>query len=235
MKVTSWLLSCEHGGKRVPPAYRSAFRSASARSALDSHRGCDIGALRLATALAAGLQIPLISSSVTRLLVDLNRSIGHPRLFSEFSSRLDTGARRTVIERHYLPHRERIAEAVAAGDRGLVCHIAVHSFTGKWRGTERRADIGLLYDPARPLESALCRQWRDLLREAAPVLRVRRNYPYRGTTDGLTTALRRRFPPARYAGIELEVNQALLGSTAAWRRCADAITAGLLALRERCS
>ena len=34
-----------------------------------------------------------------------------------------------------------------------------------------------------------------------------RNRPYRGTADGLTTALRSRYLPSRYFGIELEVNQ----------------------------
>jgi hypothetical protein len=36
---------------------------------------------------------------------------------------------------------------------------------------------------------------------------VRRNYPYLGTSDSLVTTLRRRFPPASYLGIEIEVNQ----------------------------
>jgi hypothetical protein len=32
---------------------------------------------------------------------------------------------------------------------------------------------------------------------------------YKGSSDGLTTALRDKFPAKRYVGIELEVNQAL--------------------------
>ena len=36
---------------------------------------------------------------------------------------------------------------------------------------------------------------------------MRRNYPYAGKGDGLTSYLRRRFPPGAYVGIELEVNQ----------------------------
>jgi hypothetical protein len=40
---------------------------------------------------------------------------------------------------------------------------------------------------------------------------VRRNYPYRGTADGFTTYLRRQFSARKYLGIELEVNQSLLG------------------------
>ena len=44
-------------------------------------------------------------------------------------------------------------------------------------------------------------------RNSSPDLRLRRNYPYRGRSDGLTAALRRRHPDAAYVGIELEVNQ----------------------------
>jgi hypothetical protein len=38
-------------------------------------------------------------------------------------------------------------------------------------------------------------------------LRLRRNYPYRGRSDGLASLLRRRFPVEAYVGLELEVNQ----------------------------
>ena len=36
---------------------------------------------------------------------------------------------------------------------------------------------------------------------------TRRNYPYQGRNDGLTSHLRQRFAPTRYVGIELEINQ----------------------------
>jgi hypothetical protein len=52
----------------------------------------------------------------------------------------------------------------------------------------------------------------------APQLRLRRNYPYRGRSDGLTALLRRRHPDDAYAGIELEVNQAIVAAGGApWR------------------
>ena len=41
----------------------------------------------------------------------------------------------------------------------------------------------------------------------APAMRVRRNYPYQGRGDGLTSLLRKRYPDEAYVGIELEVNQ----------------------------
>ena len=71
----------------------------------------------------------------------------------------------------------------------------------------RKADIGLLYDPSRPGERALCQRWQASLKTKAPGLTIRRNYPYTGKADGFTTYLRRRFPTDRYAGIELEINQ----------------------------
>ncbi len=78
--LASFLITCEHGGNRIPTAYRRLFRGQKAL--LGSHRGYDPGALVMAKALARALNAPLVSSAVSRLLVDLNRSIGHPQLFS---------------------------------------------------------------------------------------------------------------------------------------------------------
>ena len=75
------------------------------------------------------------------------------------------------------------------------------------RGETRNADVGILYDPRRPAEKRFAMAWARAIRAAARELRVRRNYPYLGVGDGLTTTLRRRFPAWRYLGIELEVNQ----------------------------
>ncbi|OYV16416.1 MAG: N-formylglutamate amidohydrolase, partial [Methylococcaceae bacterium NSP1-1] len=74
-------------------------------------------------------------------------------------------------------------------------------------GKVRNADIGLLYDPARPGEVDLCERWKTELKVCAPSLRVRRNYPYAGKDDGLTAWFRRRLSPGAYVGIELEINQ----------------------------
>jgi hypothetical protein len=73
---------------------------------------------------------------------------------------------------------------------------------------EERIIVALpFYGPVRPGEVELCRHWQAAIREFAPILKVRRNYPYAGKADGLTAHLRRRFPPDEYRGIELEVNQ----------------------------
>ena len=91
-----------------------------------------------------------------------------------------------------------------------VIHISSHSFTPVLDGEVRRADVGLLYDPRRRGEVELCARWKAALCAIAPALAVRRNYPYAGKGDGLTSYLRTRFPPGAYVGIELEVNQAIV-------------------------
>jgi predicted N-formylglutamate amidohydrolase len=206
------ILTCEHGGNRIPLRYARLFARAS--RVLQSHRGYDIGALRFARRLARRFRAPLYASTTSRLLADLNRSPRNPRCFSEFVAKLPRAEKLRILERHHRPHRERVERAIARFVRRgePVLHIAVHSFTPVLAGEARRAEVGLLYDPAKPLERRLCAGWKAVLREVGPDLRVRRNYPYRGEADGIQTHLRRLFPARLYAGVELEVNQGVLGN-----------------------
>lgn len=166
----------------------------------------------MATALAMAFRAPLVSSTISRLLVDLNRSIDHPQLFSAATRGAPARLRAKMIEQHYRPYREQVErlvrQSVSRGRR--VIHIAAHSFTAELDGKVRCADVGLLYHPGRHAEAELCARWKASLALSAPQLRVRRNYPYAGKGDGLTAHLRRRFPPGAYVGIELEVNQAIV-------------------------
>ena len=212
------LVTCEHGGDHIPARYRPLF--VPLRSALSSHRGYDAGALAVARDIAKAFDAELVYSTTSRLLVELNRSPGHPRLWSEVTRELPLDERKRILERYYEPYRtaveSRVSAAIAKGGRLL--HVSSHSFTPRLDGVERTADVGLLYDPARARERAICLDWQRELRASAPGLRVRRNYPYRGYDDGLTTHLRRLHPDARYAGVELELNQAYaLGEAAEWR------------------
>lgn len=218
MKVRRLLITCEHGSNRIPPRYTSWFRGKT--GILASHAAFDLGALDLARCLARRFEAPLHGSTVSRLLVDLNRSIGHPRSFSADVAKLDAGEKRRVLERYYLPHRKRIEERVRewTEEGDLVLHAAVHSFVPKLNGVVRRADVAFLYDPKRRGERRFAQRWAEALHSGQPSLRVRLNYPYRGTSDGLTTFLRRRFDPGQYWGIEVEVNQKHLTPTAPTRR-----------------
>ena len=204
------LLTCEHGGNRIPTSYRSLFRGAA--EVLASHRGWDPGALRVARALSARLRRPLLAVTWSRLLVESNRAPSNRRIWSSYTANLPRAEREAILARYWWPHRREVVAAVQRGreTRARVIHVAVHSFTPVLGREVRKADIGLLYDSRRPAERALCRRWQVALRNSAPQLRVRRNYPYTGIADGLPTWLRRQFSAAAYAGVELEINQALL-------------------------
>ncbi len=200
------ILSCEHGGNRVPKPWQQLF--AGEQELLASHRGYDPGVAGFARWLAAELHVPLHLSTVTRLLVDLNRSPKHPQLFSTFSRGLGAAERRHLLEEQYHPYRtgveEEIAQLLETGSR--VCHISLHTFTPNLDGESRNADIGLLYDPQRRREKAFCLAWQESLLRRNEGWRVRRNYPYRGAADSFVTLLRRRFPAESYLGFELELN-----------------------------
>lgn len=225
-RPTAFLVTCEHGGARVPAAYRSLFLGAGA--VLASHRGWDPGSAPLARWLADALGAPLHLATVTRLLVDLNRSAHNPRVFSEQTRALPRARRLALLEAHHTPHREAVDRSVArlSGAGVPVVHLAVHTFTPVLDGKERGADLALLYDPARPAERALCGRWVSALARRFPDLAVRRNQPYRGASDGLTTWLRSRHPDGRYVGVEIEVNQRLLNAAG---RFPERVGAGLVA------
>jgi predicted N-formylglutamate amidohydrolase len=205
-----FLVTCEHGGNRIPLPYRALF--AGFEDVLNTHRGYDTGALLMARELARALGAKRVTSTTSRLLLDLNRSVGHPTHFSEATRGLPAVTRALLIEQHYLPYRQRVDKLVDAAIRQGQCviHLSSHSFTPQLNGEVRRADVGLLYDPARAREATFCARWQAEIRAQAPALRVRRNYPYLGKGDGLTSSLRRRCPDSSYLGIELEINQAIV-------------------------
>jgi len=218
------VVTCEHAGNRIPARYAHLFRQW--QRVLQTHRGFDAGALAVARDIAAACKAPLVAASVSRLVVDLNRSLSNPSVWSEATRALPADEKRLIVSRWYLPHREKVlalvGDAAASGRR--VIHIASHSFTPELDGRVRTADVGLLYDPARTAEALFADNWKAAFAERDPDLRVRRNYPYAGKGDGLTRSLRLRFPDSRYVGIELEVNQAFVaGGGDRWRMLRNAV------------
>ena len=92
MDADRYLVTCEHGGNDVPPRYRYLFEGIE--HLLDTHEGYDPGALALAETLANTLAAPLVASTTTRLLVELNRSLGKEH---------NLGGLRQRIQRPLLP------------------------------------------------------------------------------------------------------------------------------------
>lgn len=201
------IISCEHAGNEVPKEYHHLFEHKP--ETLETHRGIDIGALELTNTLAEKMEQEAYLHTVTRLLVDLNRSVQSPTLFSEYTKDQPQSVREHIFKKYYQPHRKRIEDKVnqiiESGDQAI--HLGVHTFTPTWDGRERNVDVGFLYDPTRDREDHFCQRWRKEVSVRCPDLRLKMNQPYRGTMDGLTTYLRSNHPAEGYLGIEIEVSQ----------------------------
>ena len=200
-----FLLTCEHGGNEIPEEFQKYFVQAG--GVLNSHRGYDPGALDLFFFLQ-NLADYSYYSTQSRLLIELNRSLTHPKLFSEFTKNFSSEEKNSIVDRFYFPYRNSveswISEILEKGEQ--VFHISLHSFSPELDGKIRNADIGLLFDPSRADEKNFCKILKMQLHLAEPKLKVRFNYPYLGKADGFTTYLRKKFPD-NYSGIELEINQ----------------------------
>lgn len=212
------LITCEHGGNQIPPAYRERF--VGHEKVLESHRGYDTGALEMARALAGHGQAPLVFSTTSRLLVDLNRPVHSRSVLSDFTKDLSSREQLRLFDRFHRPYWHDVSERVrTVAERGQrMLHLSCHSFTPVWQGRTRAVDIGLLYDPAREAEKELGIAWARALAQTLPELRVRRNQPYLGSSPGLTSALRERWDASRYLGFEIELNQALATRSVGARR-----------------
>lgn len=209
----SILFTCEHGGNRIPKKYAPRF--VEYQELLQTHRGWDPGTLQAGTYFHQQVPSQLFSNQTSRLLIDLNRSESHPSLFSKLVPRPSDSQRLELLETYYRPWRREVFDWISSQAQRLqfVWHLSFHSFTPVLGGEVRTAEIGLLYDPGRSPEREFCDLWRTRIRKTFPEFRVRMNYPYRGVSDGHTTALRKRFTAKQYAGIELEVNQQLFQQT----------------------
>lgn len=199
-----YVVSCEHGGNRIPAAYVDLFHGWQAF--LSSHRGYDPGALIMARDLAVALQAPLVASTVSRLLVDLNRSLSNPRVVGcDPGAIADEQAGDRIAPLRAIPGA---ADGDCGGsgrgwEEGGPCFS--HSFTPILDGQVRNADIGLLYDPARLGEVAVAARWKAALAEQSGELRVRRNYPYQGRTMDWPPRCAAASRPASMSGLRLNL------------------------------
>ncbi|MBR6454302.1 MAG: N-formylglutamate amidohydrolase [Fibrobacter sp.] len=231
------MITCEHASNALPDFVLRAFREYNVLEAkrlgkessnlfgipeevLASHRGYDIGAYIVYSNLVKRLKPDFnCLSTYSRLVIDMNRSLTNKKLFSEFTIKLPkhVKAHITKLWQKYRGKIDRfVSSKIPENMRDnqeqkpiKVIHLGIHSFTPVLNGVEREADVGILYDPSRPAEAALAETLIKSIHEFYPQLSIRRNYPYLGKSDGLTTTLRQKFGTA-YVGLEIEINQKLL-------------------------
>ena len=212
------MLTCEHASNRLP----ASFKKAVPAEILKTHRAYDIGACAVFRKLIRFAKPEFhCEGKFSRLFVDLNRTITNKSAFSEYHEALKASdksaaekakAQATTYWKEYRDAIEKFVESAlksktrTAKSEPSVVHLGIHSFTPELNGKVRNADIGILYDPARPQERAYAQVIKAEIKRLYPSMKVRFNYPYKGSSDGLTTTLRKKFGP-RYVGIEIEINQ----------------------------
>lgn len=204
------IITCEHADHIIPSAYHHLFKNAE--HDLLSHRGFDPGSLDVAKYLSRNLEAPLFCQKVSRLLIEMNRSIHADDLFSKYTIGLNKRMKDELVAKYYHPYRneveDKISHFVNAGES--VLHVSVHTFTPELNGVKRLVDIGLLCDERIKEELDFCDRWSANLAELLPEQLVMINLPYNGADDGFTTYLRTKFIGKDYLGIEIEVNQKLV-------------------------
>lgn len=226
------MLTCEHASNHLPAAFKKTIPA----NVQESHRAYDIGACAVFRKLIRFAKPEFhCEGKFSRLFVDLNRTITNKSAFSEYHEALDVCDKAAAAKAkaqataYWMEYRAAIEKFVASSLPALsnvevsspkrtasktraaksepeIVHLGIHSFTPELNGKVRNADIGILYDPARPQECAYANVIKAEIKRLYPTMKVRFNYPYKGSSDGLTTTLRKKFGP-RYVGIEIEINQ----------------------------
>ncbi|MDT0641766.1 N-formylglutamate amidohydrolase [Zunongwangia sp. F363] len=199
------VLTCEHAFNTIPGEYLKYFSGAAA--VLNSHRGYDPGAYDLFKKLSDLSDFAIYQKS-GRLLVEVNRSLDHPQLYSEYTAGLNKVEKELLLSNYYFLYRNTIEDKIDEfiEEKEKVFHLSIHTFTPELEGEIRNADIGILFDPERAEEKQVTENLKEKLEEENSQYVIRYNYPYLGTSDGFTTWLRQKFPE-HYCGIELEINQ----------------------------
>ncbi|MEM6363128.1 MAG: N-formylglutamate amidohydrolase [Planctomycetota bacterium] len=222
----SLLITCDGGGWKTPSRVRSRLESEGV-SLPHAHIAGDRSALLAAMAIARITGGTLVANEHRPDLIDVGRTLGRGRLFGpEIACRPKTD-RQLIVEEIYQPYRRKVREQImiSMARSAYVVHLSIRSFDAKEAdGRWRRGDVGLGYDPAVQDEVDWCLDLIDELWVSTAELKVRRNFPRRGSHDTLTRAMRREFAGQPYLGIEVMLNRAWLCRTGIRR---DRALAGL--------
>ncbi|MBC7977859.1 MAG: N-formylglutamate amidohydrolase [Myxococcales bacterium] len=224
--MTGLVLSCEHASWTLPPGVDLGIPL----DVLQSQASWDHGAFDIANRLSEVVGLPVHTGAFSRMFVDLNRDPAHPNVVPAVSygavvpgnAGLSAEERAARIAAFHTPYWEAVRKDVIARihDRGQVLHFSSHSFAPELDPVQRTYDLGVLYDPAHPLEAELAERLMFRMRGAG--FDIRANQPYTGVGPAICTSLRVELG-ARYAGIQFETSHAVTFREGGTARVAAAI------------
>lgn len=178
------LLVCDHASNRIPKALGKLGLD---DAALDLHVARDIGAGDITRVLANRLDAPTVLANYSRLVIDLNRPPDHATSIVAVSDDVavpgnrDLGrdVREARLAALFWPYHRAVAERLAAvRGRGLPpMVVAIHTFTPRLGGEDRRWHAGILWNR----DGRLARELIAGLRATGDIV-VGDNEPYSGRT-----------------------------------------------------
>jgi len=186
-----FVLVCDHASNRIPVEYGDLGLPAIDRL---RHIAWDPGALAVSLELVERFDAPLVHSTVSRLVIDCNRTFSAPDLIAPVSETTEIPGNRHVsdadrlrrIAAFHTPFHTAIETLLdrraTAGQETIL--VAMHSFTPVYKGVARRWPIGLIHG----VDTRYTRRVFDALKRADPDLDVGWNEPY-AALNGVTFTL----------------------------------------------
>jgi predicted N-formylglutamate amidohydrolase len=206
------------------------------QAALGLHVAADIGAGEITRELAIRLNAPAVLANYSRLVVDLNRQPGHPSSIVATSDdiavpgnrTLSEAARQERLETLFWPYHRAVGNLQAKiwrlGAPPIL--LAVHSFTPRLGGEDRRWHAGVLWNRDPRLARALIEGL-----SAPGDLVVGDNQPYSGRELAYTLDVHAGAAGLAHAAIE--IRQDLVLDSAGTRAWAERLAGALRPLIGR--
>jgi predicted N-formylglutamate amidohydrolase len=223
-----FVIVVDHASARIPRRLGDLGLPAAE---LARHIAWDIGALAVATQVAAALDAPLVAQNYSRLVIDCNRDPAVPSSIPgvsewiEIPGNIGLGAaeiearRREIFEPYHERIRALLDERAAAGQDTIV--VAQHSMTPVFKGERREMHAAILYNRDRRLAGLML----DLLRRE-PDLLIGDNEPY-FVSDETDFTVPRHAEARGLAYVEIEIRQDLIDSPAGQAEWARRLTGTL--------
>ena len=183
------VILCDHATNYVPSEYG---RLGLSEQQFSRHIAYDIGAEPIAFAIGSALDVPVVASKFSRLLIDPNRGSDDPTLVMRLSDGAVVPGNRYVDEseierrrtRFWRPYHAAVTRTLescgASGSQPML--LAIHSMTDVWRGVARPWPVAILWDEE---DDRLARPLLEGFRADSSLL-VGDNEPYHGCLEGDT-------------------------------------------------
>lgn len=209
--TSSFVIVVDHASARIP---RQLGTLGLGASELQRHIAWDIGALAVATQVAAALDAPLVAQNYSRLVIDCNRDPAAPTSIptvsettpipgnAQLSDAERLARRRAIFDPYHANITALLDERAAAGRPTIL--VAQHSMTHVFKGLGREMHAAVLYNRDRRFAGLVLE---GLRRESGLI--VADNQPY-FVSDATDYTIPHHGEARGLPHVEIEIRQDLL-------------------------